>query len=121
MDGRQFFERVKIMRHFQKENFKTRSRFCLVEKNKANEGWISISESHPEPMQRVLVWIGDEALVCWYTKSGRFKTTLSCHERYVKDFTGAKFHLSSDRADMTDVISHWMPIVGPESVEEVKE
>lgn len=26
MDARQFFERVKIMRHFQKEYFKTRSR-----------------------------------------------------------------------------------------------
>lgn len=29
MDGRQFFERVKIMRHFQKEYFKTRSRTAL--------------------------------------------------------------------------------------------
>lgn len=29
MDARQFFERVKIMRHFQKEYFKTRSRTAL--------------------------------------------------------------------------------------------
>lgn len=29
MDGRQFFERVKMMRHFQKEYFKTRSRTAL--------------------------------------------------------------------------------------------
>lgn len=29
MNGRQFFERVKIMRHFQKEYFKTRSRTAL--------------------------------------------------------------------------------------------
>lgn len=29
MDSRQFFERVKMMRHFQKEYFKTRSRTAL--------------------------------------------------------------------------------------------
>lgn len=29
MDAKQFFERVKIMRHFQKEYFKTRSRTAL--------------------------------------------------------------------------------------------
>lgn len=29
MDARQFFERVKIMRHFQKEYLKTRSRTAL--------------------------------------------------------------------------------------------
>lgn len=29
MDARQFFERVKIMRYFQKEYFKTRSRTAL--------------------------------------------------------------------------------------------
>lgn len=29
MDGRQFFERVKMMRHFQKEYFKTRRRTAL--------------------------------------------------------------------------------------------
>lgn len=82
--------------------------------------WISVSETLPEPMQRVLAWIGDEALVCWYTESGRFKTTLRSHERYVKDFTGAKFHLSSDRADVTDVVTHWMPIVQPEIGKEVE-
>lgn len=29
MDARQFFERVKVMRHFQKEYFKTRTRTAL--------------------------------------------------------------------------------------------
>lgn len=83
--------------------------------------WIPVSETLPEPMQRVLVWIGDEALVCWYLKSGRFKTILSCHERYVEDkMLGYKVHLSPDRADVTDVVTHWMPIVQPESAKEVE-
>lgn len=83
--------------------------------------WIPVREQLPEPMQCVLAWIGDEAFVCWYLESGRFMTTLSCHERYVKDITGAKFHLSSDRADVTDVVTHWMSIVEPDTAKEVEE
>lgn len=74
--------------------------------------WISVNERLPEEMQRVLVWIGDEALVCWYTKSGRFKTTLRSQERYSKDtFSVLKIHLSPCREDVTYVVTHWMPIL----------
>lgn len=96
-------------------------RYALVEKSKQNERWIPISENHPEPMQRVLVWIGDEALVCWYTKSGRFKTTLHSQERYVKDsVTSERFHLSPCREDVTDIATHWKPIIQPEIAKEVE-
>lgn len=39
MDARQFFERVKVMRHFQKEYFKTRTRTAL-QQSKALESEI---------------------------------------------------------------------------------
>lgn len=84
--------------------------------------WIPVSERKPEPMQRVLVWIGDEALVCWYLESGRFKTTLRSQERYSKDsVSGEKIHLSPCREDVTDVVTHWMPIVQPSIAKEVEE
>lgn len=86
------------------------------------EDWIPVSKRKPEPMQRVLVWIGDEALVCWYLESGRFKTTLRSQERYSKDFvSGEKIHLSPCREDVTDVATHWMPIVHPDLAKEVEE
>lgn len=43
MDSRRFFERVKIMRHFQKEYFKTRSRTTL-QQSKALEREIEALE-----------------------------------------------------------------------------
>lgn len=79
--------------------------------------WIPVDERLPEPMQRVFVWIGDEALVCWYTKSGRFKTTLRSKERYSEDKSlHEKIHLSPCREDVTDVVTHWMdtPKLNPE-------
>ena len=71
-------------------------------------------------MQRVLVWIGDEALVCWYTKSGRFKTTLRSKERYSEDKSlHERIHLSPCREDVTEVATHWLPIpqLNPEKEE----
>lgn len=73
--------------------------------------WVSVEERLPEPMQRVLVWIGDEALVCWYTKSGRFKTTLRSKERYSENKSlHERIHLSPCREDVTDIATHWLPI-----------
>lgn len=79
--------------------------------------WNSVNERLLEPMQRVLVWISDEALVCWYTKSGRFKTTLRSKERYSEDKSlHEKIHLSPCREDVTDVVTHCMkmPKFNPE-------
>lgn len=79
--------------------------------------WVSVEDALPEPMQRVLVWIGDEALVCWYTKSGRFKTTLRSQERYSEDKSlDMKIHLSPCREDVTDITTHWLniPPLNPE-------
>lgn len=76
--------------------------------------WRSVEEELPEEMERVLVWTGDEALVCWFTSMRRFRTTLSCQERYVEDKSlGIKQHLSPCRADVTEVVTHWQRITLP--------
>lgn len=82
--------------------------------------WVNVKERLPEAMQRVLVWIGDEALVCWYTKGGKFMTTLRSQERYSKDkLLDVKIHLSPCREDVTDIATHWLPIppLNPEKEE----
>ena len=76
--------------------------------------WRSVEEEMPKEMERVLVWTGDEALVCWFTSMRRFRTTLSCQERYVEDESlGIKQHLSPCRADVTEVVTHWQRIILP--------
>lgn len=76
--------------------------------------WRSVEEGLPKEMERVLVWTGDEALVCWFTSMRRFRTTLSCQERYVEDESlGIKQHLSPCRADVTEVVTHWQRIILP--------
>lgn len=78
--------------------------------------WRSVKEELPEipngkKMIRVLAWIGDEPLVCWYTCHGRFITTLAAKERYSYDcMAKVKVHLSSEREDVTEIVTHWMPI-----------
>lgn len=78
--------------------------------------WRSVEEELPEipngkKMIRVLAWIGDEPLVCWYTCHGRFITTLAAKERYSYDcMAKVKVHLSSEREDVTEIVTHWMPI-----------
>lgn len=60
---------------------------------------------------RVLAWVGDEPLVCWYTCHGRFITTLAAKERYSYDsLKDVKIHLSSEREDVTEIVTHWLPI-----------
>lgn len=76
--------------------------------------WRSVEEEMPEEMERVLVWTGDEALVCWFTSMRRFRTTLSCQERYIEDKSlGIKQHLSPCRADVTEIVTHWQRITPP--------
>lgn len=76
--------------------------------------WRSVKEELPEEMERVLVWTGDEALVCWFTSMRRFRTTLSCQERYIEDKSlGIKQHLSPCRSDVTEVVTHWQRITPP--------
>ena len=59
---------------------------------------------------RVLVWVGDEPLVCWYTCHGRFITTLAAKERYSCDsLKDVKIHLSSEREDVTEIVTAWLP------------
>lgn len=78
--------------------------------------WRSVEEELPKipngkKMIRVLAWIGDEPLVCWYTCHGRFITTLAAKERYSYDcMAKVKVHLSSEREDVTEIVTHWMPI-----------
>lgn len=78
--------------------------------------WRSVEEELPEiqngkKMIRVLAWIGDEPLVCWYTCHGRFLTTLAAKDRYSYDcMAKVKVHLSSEREDVTEIVTHWMPI-----------
>lgn len=60
---------------------------------------------------RVLAWVGDEPLVCWYTCHGRFITTLAAKERYSYDsLKDVKVHLSPEREDVTEIVTHWLPI-----------
>ena len=60
---------------------------------------------------RVLAWVGDEPLVCWYTCHGRFITTLAAKERYSCDsLKDVKIHLSSEREDVTEIVTAWLPI-----------
>ena len=78
--------------------------------------WRSVEEELPEipngkKMIRVFAWISDEPLVCWYTCHGRFITTLAAKERYSYDcMAKVKVHLSSEREDVTEIVTHWMPI-----------
>jgi hypothetical protein len=78
--------------------------------------WRSVEEELPEipngkKMIRVLAWIGDEPLVCWYTCHGRFITTLAAKEKYSYDcMAKVKVHLSSEREDVTEIVTHWIPI-----------
>lgn len=60
---------------------------------------------------RVLAWVGDEPLVCWYTCHGRFITTLAAKERYSYDsLKDVKIHLSSEREDVTEIATAWLHI-----------
>ncbi len=60
---------------------------------------------------RVLAWVGDEPLVCWYTCHGRFITTLAAKEKYSYDsLKDVKIHLSSEREDVTEIVTAWLPI-----------
>lgn len=60
---------------------------------------------------RVLAWVGDEPLVCWYTCHGRFITTLAAKQRYSYNrLTGVKVHLSSEREDVTEIATAWLHI-----------
>ena len=78
--------------------------------------WCSVEEELPEipngkKMIRVFAWISDEPLVRWYTCHGRFITTLAAKERYSYDcMAKVKVHLSSEREDVTEIVTHWMPI-----------
>lgn len=81
--------------------------------------WRSVEEELPEipndkKMIRVLAWVGDEPIVCWYTCHGRFITTLTAKERYSYDHAAkVKVHLSSEREDVTEMVTHWSPITPP--------
>lgn len=73
--------------------------------------WHDPKKELPPIGSRVLVHTGDEPIVCWYTKTGRFKTTLRCKERYHYDrVQSVKVHLSPCREDITDIVIAWMPI-----------
>ncbi|WP_289756327.1 hypothetical protein [Muribaculum intestinale] len=78
--------------------------------------WVSMEKRLPEfpdgkKLIRVLAWVGDEPLVCWYTCHGRFITTLAAKERYSYDsLSGVKVHLSPEREDVTEIVTHWLPI-----------
>lgn len=62
-------------------------------------------------LMRVLAWVGDEPLVCWYTCHGRFITTLAAKERYSYDsLKDVKIHLSSEREDVTEIATAWLSI-----------
>lgn len=81
--------------------------------------WRGVEEELPEipndkKMIRVLAWVGDEPIVCWYTCHGRFITTLTAKERYSYDHAAkVKVHLSSEREDVTEMVTHWSPITPP--------
>lgn len=78
--------------------------------------WRSVEDEMPQipegkKLVRVLALAGDEPLVCWYTHSGRFITTLAAKERYSYDSVNeVKVHLSSEREDVTEIVTHWLPI-----------
>lgn len=78
--------------------------------------WCSVEEELPQipegkKMIRVFAMAGEESLVCWYTCHGRFITTFAAKEKYFYDSVKeVKVHLSPDREDVTEIVTHFMPI-----------